>query len=635
MPNYKGKGGGPPNPSPSPPPPPTPPPDPSGDPTNPDVVVVVDAPAWESWQPWVAFEESNLTDHGDFQQYDSYYVAWDNFFPTTDTPSGQPSDPFTAAPPAGGANTNPFAPAQNTNQPNGAPVPEAYQTPSEAAGSADPLAGIGGWNTSPRLDMSQAVAGPPMAPPDTSAAGGVAVEVNGSAGVVPMALGESFTDFNGMKWTLSGEYVDDGKWWVTFRDTAGREVDVRVGAEFDSNLQWPTQTSQTSTSANTSGSPSPTPPAPPPATPTTSAASPSAAPAPAATPSAAPAPAATPSAAPAPAATPYPPLTTPPDISIQERDEQNWTAAWHGMWDSSLPDMVQGFLNIVSRVVTLRPAPDLTDWAKFGPPAPTRDPARDAELLDNYRSGGWVTTTVSLAAPIGGAGLLDSAVSAASKLPALEGMGMGGGGRLIGPTEQWLAGFKDSAVATQIEDSAIPTQIQDSALPTGDGTAPLPMERPPTLKPSVLPQYPSKDSFMNAMRRQLLARRAAGNPSLLDYLLDAKGEWQKGSLVTKSGGTIRGRYALSNPDAQIVQAGHLQAGVYAKAVGNPEYLMLEDADMNWLSGQTEGTGQYTSKPAVIIDGHPMDIPTARLHESHRLLPAGTVEAAPVIEPPEF
>ena len=84
--------------------------------------------------------------------------------------------------------------------------------------------------------------------------------------------------------------------------------------------------------------------------------------------------------------------------------------------------------------------PDLAlDWAKFGPPAPTGNPVRDAALLDNYRSGGWVTTTVSFAAPFGAEGMLGSALSATGKLPALEGMGMSGGGRLIGATEQWLS----------------------------------------------------------------------------------------------------------------------------------------------------------------------------------------------------
>ena len=64
--------------------------------------------------------------------------------------------------------------------------------------------------------------------------------------------------------------------------------------------------------------------------------------------------------------------------------------------------------------------------------------------------------------------------------------------------------------------------------------------------------------------------------------------------------------------------------------------MLEDADLNWLSGQViESQGAYSSKGAVLIDGYPVDIRTARLYESHALLPEGTVDAAPMIEPPPF
>jgi hypothetical protein len=78
------------------------------------------------------------------------------------------------------------------------------------------------------------------------------------------------------------------------------------------------------------------------------------------------------------------------------------------MWDS-LVDMAQGF--------DLRLLGISFDWAKFGPPAPTGNPARDAELLDNYRSGGWVTTTFSLAAPFAAEGVLSSALSAATNFP--------------------------------------------------------------------------------------------------------------------------------------------------------------------------------------------------------------------------
>jgi hypothetical protein len=177
------------------------------------------------------------------------------------------------------------------------------------------------------------------------------------------------------------------------------------------------------------------------------------------------------------------------------------------------------------------------------------------------------------------------------------------------------------------------------------GTSPLVRGQPAAPKASpvkratlpswTLPEYASENSFMGAMRRRLLNQRRAGKPSLLDFLLALDGDWQKGQFTSKSGRLMRGRYALAAPDKQLVQAGHLEAKTYAKAAGKPrEFLMLEDADLNWLSGQSvEAQGAYSSKGAVLIDGYPVDIRTARLYESHGLLPAGTVAAAPMIEPP--
>ncbi|WP_179155482.1 polymorphic toxin type 5 domain-containing protein [Microbispora sp. GKU 823] len=158
------------------------------------------------------------------------------------------------------------------------------------------------------------------------------------------------------------------------------------------------------------------------------------------------------------------------------------------------------------------------------------------------------------------------------------------------------------------------------------------------VKASTLPEYSSKRSFMSAMRKRLLELRKSGRPSRLDFLLDSEGNWQKGSLTAKSGRTYRGRYAMvDEAEPQIVQAGHLQSETYAKAVGKREYLMLEDADLNVeISGRMiEGKGAYASKPAVLIDDIPVDVPTAELYESHGLLPAGTVHSAVLVEPPEF
>jgi hypothetical protein len=157
-----------------------------------------------------------------------------------------------------------------------------------------------------------------------------------------------------------------------------------------------------------------------------------------------------------------------------------------------------------------------------------------------------------------------------------------------------------------------------------------------TLKAEVLPEYSSKPSFMNAMRRRLLNQRAAGKPSILDFLLTEQGEWQTGTFISKSGKPMRGRFALSAPDSPLVQAGHMQSETYAKAAGKREYLMLEDADLNWLSGgNVETKGAIANKPAVLIDGYPVDIPTARVWENAGELAPGTVDAAPLILPPEL
>ena len=142
-------------------------------------------------------------------------------------------------------------------------------------------------------------------------------------------------------------------------------------------------------------------------------------------------------------------LSQPAGQTAEQIQEENWSAAKAGMWDSFV-DLGQGLLTMsmmgnpaFAPFTAFGIKPSL-DFLKSGLPAPTGDPVRDARILDNYQSGGWVTTTVSLALPIGAEGILDSALTAATKLPALEGMGMGGGGRLIGPTEQWLASFGET-----------------------------------------------------------------------------------------------------------------------------------------------------------------------------------------------
>jgi hypothetical protein len=111
------------------------------------------------------------------------------------------------------------------------------------------------------------------------------------------------------------------------------------------------------------------------------------------------------------------------------QDDQNWDAAKAGMWDSFV-DLVGGAVN--GLLAPMGPpgfpsqfAPQIPfDWAKFGPPASTGNAKRDADLLDNYRRGGWVTDTIALAAPIGAEGLLDSATSAAGRLHSFPGGGL-------------------------------------------------------------------------------------------------------------------------------------------------------------------------------------------------------------------
>jgi hypothetical protein len=209
-------------------------------------------------------------------------------------------------------------------------------------------------------------------------------------------------------------------------------------------------------------------------TPTPSSVTSTAPPAPSQSPPQVPQPSAPPAAAPGSAA--------PPQLTEAQRDEENWSAAKSGMWDS-LVNMVEGLANMgpQAAVNTLMPGlglffgsslPHISfDWAKSRPPAPTGNPARDRELMDNYRSGGWVTTTVSLALPFAAEGMLGSALSAAGKLPALEGMGMMGGGSLIGPTEQWLASFGETteALGPEAADAlASETQASAPAAQSGD-----------------------------------------------------------------------------------------------------------------------------------------------------------------------
>jgi hypothetical protein len=73
----------------------------------------------------------------------------------------------------------------------------------------------------------------------------------------------------------------------------------------------------------------------------------------------------------------------------------------------------------------------------------------------------------ALAAPFAAEGMLGSASSAAGKLPALEGLGMGGSGRLVGPTEQWLSAFEENAGSLGPELPTLPSHEVAPAIQYG------------------------------------------------------------------------------------------------------------------------------------------------------------------------
>ena len=153
-------------------------------------------------------------------------------------------------------------------------------------------------------------------------------------------------------------------------------------------------------------------------------------------------------------------------LTASQQEAESWGAAKAGMWDS-IVDIAGGAANLGLRAPAYAILPGLGffvgaklpqisfDWAKLGPPKPTGNQVRDAVLLDDYRRGGLVTTTASLAAPFAAEGILGSALSAANKLPVLDGIGMMGGGRFISATEQWLSAGEMSETLGPELDSAL------------------------------------------------------------------------------------------------------------------------------------------------------------------------------------
>jgi RHS repeat-associated protein len=101
-------------------------------------------------------------------------------------------------------------------------------------------------------------------------------------------------------------------------------------------------------------------------------------------------------------------------------------------------------------------------------PEPTDDPQnfREWQLRDNYdfTHGGvtFLTTALSFVAPAGISEIAQSGRLALGKLPMLDGVGMGGGGKLIGFSEQWAA--KGSAAGGA---KATATEVGKVALDNG------------------------------------------------------------------------------------------------------------------------------------------------------------------------
>ena len=105
--------------------------------------------------------------------------------------------------------------------------------------------------------------------------------------------------------------------------------------------------------------------------------------------------------------------------------------------------------------------------------------------------------------------------------------------------------------------------------------------------------------------------------------------WRTTTRVTRRGARQTGRYHGAEHEP-VIQVGH--QGAHAADV--PEQFMLEDADLNILSGATvESRGAFSFKEAVDIEGVPVDVATAQMWERLGLLPEGTVAGARRILPP--
>lgn len=125
---------------------------------------------------------------------------------------------------------------------------------------------------------------------------------------------------------------------------------------------------------------------------------------------------------------------------------------------------------------------------------------------------------------------------------------------------------------------------------------------------------------LNAEGKSLTS--AEGNPLF---------DWRKTTRTTESGKVQVGRYQ-ANESRVTVQVGHQSAFTS----GAPERFMLEDADLNQLSGQViESKGAFSFKPAVDIEGVPVEMQSAEQWERLELLPKGMVAKSPRIAAPDL
>jgi hypothetical protein len=383
---------------------------------------------------------------------------------------GQSVEPYTNMP-ADGANPNSFITGQDINPSTGSQNAEPFS--GGAAPTQSPSATSSGWaafgyNGPPPSDLSSPdlTAFNNAAPSSANIASDAVPNYSGSGNGAELNYVNS-TTVNGVNLNVYAN--SEGLTAIVAPGTTGGNIMQFVGTpDILASAASPAPSLAPSTPDATATTPSPdqaaTPPMP--------AADPTAAAAPSPTttqvsapPSAPPSP--PPDPPPAPPAQSQIQQASPPDSPTQEsisqqQQEENWSAAKAGMWDS--------FVNLAAGLLFMGVNPlarPQLDWAKFGPPASTGEAGRDADLLDNYQSGGLFTTTISLAAPFATEGLLGSALSASTKLPALEGIGMGGGGRLIGATEQWLSAFGETTEALRPELPTLAPQAEGAVAPTG------------------------------------------------------------------------------------------------------------------------------------------------------------------------